>query len=288
MKLSKTSTKVKPINDDFFVGYKPMPNKERRFLLAAIPLVIAGIGGLGALIATNQKKPDAAIWGRREVSIQGKLVKSPYPYLMVPNRYSAVGYDTVFLVKLGKYGSQEMVKDLDAENVKVTGKILSRHDTRHNYLMEITSATGIRGKLPVAVNPPSDLGSYRIRGRILDSKCHFGVMQPSSGMTHKSCASLCVRGGIPPMFVPQSTKLNRLIIARNLDTVGDTVGDAVKDAVGNAVAVADDKSIYSAKDVKALLPYMLDLIEAEGQLSLVHNHYEFAINPASVKVIASC
>ena len=62
----------------------------------------------------------------------------------------------------------------------------------------------------------------------------------------------------------------------------------MKDAVGNAVAVADDKSIYSAKDVKALLPYMLDLIEAEGQLSLVHNHYEFAINPASVKVIASC
>jgi hypothetical protein len=37
-----------------------------------------------------------------------------------------------------------------------------------------------------------------LTGEIVDSKCFLGVMVPGSGKTHKSCASLCLRGGIPP------------------------------------------------------------------------------------------
>jgi hypothetical protein len=37
-----------------------------------------------------------------------------------------------------------------------------------------------------------------VRGEIVDSKCFLGVMVPGSGKTHKDCASLCLRGGIPP------------------------------------------------------------------------------------------
>ncbi len=255
-------------HSDFFIGYKDVPNKDRRLLLAGIPLVIAGIGGLAALIANNQRSPDRAVWGQRLVTLQGKLVKGPYPYLMIPNRYSAVGYDTLFLVARGKRGTHDMVQDIDSENVKVTGKILSRHDTRYNYLAEITEMEGIRGKLPIATTPSRDLGTYRIRGRIIDSKCHFGVMQPAAGMTHKACAALCLRGGIPAIFAPQSTQLNRLIIIRNANTL--------------------ERESYSLQDIKPLLPYTLDLIEAQGQLTLVNNYYEFAIKPASIEVIASC
>ncbi|MBE8181938.1 MAG: hypothetical protein HAW61_00230 [Candidatus Portiera sp.] len=272
MKFFKKNPSKKKSNDDFFIGYKEMPNKDRRFLLATIPLAIAAVGGLATLIANNQRKPDAAVWGQRAVTLQGKLVKEPYPYLMIPNRYSSVGYDTLFLVAIGKHGAHKMVSDLNAENVKVTGKILSRYDTRYNYLAEISDIIGVRGKLPVAINPPRDLGTYRIRGRIIDSKCHFGVMQPSVGMTHKSCASLCLRGGIPAIFAPQSTQLNRLILVRNADALDNS----------------PDRNIYSPQDIKPLLPYALDLIEAEGQLTLVNNYYEFAIDPASIDVIASC
>jgi hypothetical protein len=42
---------------------------------------------------------------------------------------------------------------------------------------------------------PDSLG-----GEILDSKCWFGAMQPSDSKVHKACASLCVRGDVPPAF----------------------------------------------------------------------------------------
>ena len=48
-------------------------------------------------------------------------------------------------------------------------------------------------------NPePVSLGPARLAGQIMDSKCFFGVMRPGRGKTHKACASLCIRGGIPP------------------------------------------------------------------------------------------
>lgn len=41
-----------------------------------------------------------------------------------------------------------------------------------------------------------------LRGEIVDSKCFLGVMVPGAGKTHRECASLCLRGGIPPaLFV---------------------------------------------------------------------------------------
>jgi hypothetical protein len=42
------------------------------------------------------------------------------------------------------------------------------------------------------------LGLMELTGEIVDSKCFLGVMVPGAGKTHKDCASLCLRGGIPP------------------------------------------------------------------------------------------
>ena len=44
------------------------------------------------------------------------------------------------------------------------------------------------------------LGEVSLSGEILDSKCWFGAMRPADGKVHKACASLCIRGGIPPAF----------------------------------------------------------------------------------------
>jgi hypothetical protein len=52
------------------------------------------------------------------------------------------------------------------------------------------------------VSPSSSRGAaVTLRGEIVDSKCFLGVMVPGEGKTHKDCASLCLRGGIPPAFV---------------------------------------------------------------------------------------
>jgi len=39
-----------------------------------------------------------------------------------------------------------------------------------------------------------------LRGEITDPKCFAGAMKPGDGKTHKACAALCLRGGIPPAF----------------------------------------------------------------------------------------
>jgi hypothetical protein len=51
-------------------------------------------------------------------------------------------------------------------------------------------------------NPPAIGASRRVtlRGEIVDSKCFLGAMKPGAGKTHKECATLCIRGGIPPML----------------------------------------------------------------------------------------
>jgi hypothetical protein len=44
-------------------------------------------------------------------------------------------------------------------------------------------------------------GTVTLRGEIVDGKCWMGVMNPGSGKVHQDCAALCLRGGIPPLFV---------------------------------------------------------------------------------------
>ena len=39
-----------------------------------------------------------------------------------------------------------------------------------------------------------------LEGEIIDPKCYFGVMKPGKGKIHRSCAVLCISGGIPPVL----------------------------------------------------------------------------------------
>ena len=57
------------------------------------------------------------------------------------------------------------------------------------------------------------LGQATYHGEILDSKCWFGAMRPGHGKIHKSCASLCIRGGIPPaLFVKDQANNSALML----------------------------------------------------------------------------
>ena len=247
---------------DFFVGYKQkLPNASRRFFLLAVPLLVIGGTSLSFLLARAQSKPAASNWGRRLVALKGQLVKQPYPHLLVANNYSAGGYDTVFLVQVGKKGSQQLVSKMEDTYVQVKGKLLTRHDSYVNYLLEIVSVEAERKNIPVGnVAPPLDLGMRVLRGRIMDSKCYFGVMKPAAGMTHKACAALCIRGGIPPFFVPYDAEADRVIV------VTDENGEA---------------------NAEPLLPYVLDPVEARGRLIAMNNHYQLRLAPNAIKTLVS-
>jgi hypothetical protein len=82
---------------------------------------------------------------------------------------------------------------------------------------------------------PQALGSFKGTGEILDSKCWFGAMRPATGKVHKACASLCIRGGIPPAFFtrpPHQTE--QLMIMTN---GGQPYGPGILERVADPVSV---------------------------------------------------
>ena len=67
----------------------------------------------------------------------------------------------------------------------------------------------------------------RLRGEIIDPKCFAGAMKPGEGKPHKACAVLCLRGGIPPMFLTDAGTLHVLV-----DTNGGAlVGSALEEII---------------------------------------------------------
>jgi hypothetical protein len=113
---------------------------------------------------------------------------------------------TILLVEEGKFGAKERVRSFDGQPVRVTGTMLHRDGRR---MLEI--AADDSGVTPIDMSaeqqrmlrrtPPVALGRVTLHGEIIDSKCYLGAMKPGNGITHKGCAVLCLRGGVPPMFV---------------------------------------------------------------------------------------
>ena len=82
------------------------------------------------------------------------------------------------------------------------------------------------------------LGTFNLKGQIVDSKCYLGQMQPGSGKTHRSCATLCIRGGLPPLFITKLPKLGleRLYLVL-ITTKGEPVNQQILDMVAEPVEI---------------------------------------------------
>src|SRR5204863_10220660 len=69
---------------------------------------------------------------------------------------------------------------------------------------------------PIANTEQVVLGSVSLTGEIVDTKCHFGVMNPGSGKVHRDCAVRCISGGIPPGLLVRDRdgNLQTVLLAR--------------------------------------------------------------------------
>jgi hypothetical protein len=79
------------------------------------------------------------------------------------------------------------------------------------------------------------LGRHTLRGEIVDAKCWLGVMKPGAGKSHRACASLCIRGGIPPLFVARRGDVVRQMLLVGAD--GREVNLEVLDYVAEGVEI---------------------------------------------------
>jgi hypothetical protein len=190
------------VSDDFYIGYEPvMPARfVSRIRLAAIGLVLLALVVSGALVLAQTRFASATFEFGQTRTFEGRIVERPYPALLVSE--SSAGVTAYWLVGPGKHGAFDDVKGLEGEMVRAAGSLIERDGDRMIELQsrEAVVAIGSRERSPL--EPLRSLGPITLKGEIVDSKCHLGVMKPGEGPTHRDCAVRCLLGRITPMFVP--------------------------------------------------------------------------------------
>lgn len=190
-------------DEDFFIGWADTPHADRRFFLRAGLGLTAAAGGLGLGLAALQRPPGAGSWDQDDIR-EWRGIVTAEPYAMLHTRDLGQGPRTALLSCLGKCGVAARIGSLAGQSVVVTGSLIQRG--RHSMIAVDEVADWIRRDPGAAPDPalistaPEPLGEVNLAGEILDSKCWFGAMRPADGKVHKACASLCIRGGIPPAF----------------------------------------------------------------------------------------
>lgn len=227
--------------DPFYVGYLPLPESIKRFI---VPWLVGNVVlaiGIAVVVAQQHREPGDGVWETGAVvEVHGYLIKKPYPLLRTAD-------GTYLLVEQGKVGAQQRVEALHAEQfVAVYGYLIERagrkiieiddaqDDPIHTVVYEASFG------VPIPKHVVADLGTHTLRGEIVDPKCYLGVMQPGDGKTHKTCATLCIKGGIPPMLLVKNDQ-------------GETAAYLLTDSAGKAFPESHHE-------------YIADPIEITGQV----------------------
>lgn len=189
--------------EPLFIGWAKTPAADRRFFLRAGIGLTTASAVLGFGLAALQQPPGTGQWDPDAVR-EWRGIVSAEPYAMLRTLDLGGGPRTALLSCLGKCGVAARIGSLTGQAVVVKGSLIQRG--RHSMIAVDEQGDWIRRLDGTIADPalhfPSHqpLGEVHLIGEILDSKCWFGAMRPSSGKVHKACAALCIRGGIPPAF----------------------------------------------------------------------------------------
>lgn len=183
-----------PSADAFYVGYLPMPAAHRRTLRIVLPALLSAIAIIGVAFAVAQRDPGNATWDTGALREWSGVVQTiPYPVLINDTDGSAL-----LIVEQGKHGPRSELH-APARHARLRGWLLERDGRRMIELDPSDDAVQLAAAAtPAPLTSQGDEAEFV--GEILDAKCYLGAMKPGDGRAHKSCATLCVQGGIPPML----------------------------------------------------------------------------------------
>jgi hypothetical protein len=192
-------------SDPLFVGYLPVPAPLVRFLQWTVPTLGLVIVALAIAAAGSRPDPGPAVWNDAKArEFKGTLIVDPYPLLVAPAG-STAGSPTVYLVvEMGKHGGRADLSALSGRSVTLSGWLLERDGRRLIELEPGEKSVRLDADHPAVRAERKKIGQVTLQGEIVDSKCYLGAMKPGEGKTHKACATLCIRGGMPPMLVSPS------------------------------------------------------------------------------------
>ena len=224
----------------FFVHYLPLPPELRAFVI----WLVFGLSVLTLILSIvvpalqDQFGPG---WRQPTREISGLLLDGPGAAQVLIPRPEGSGesaYSRVLLASTRKLAPPASVLDKTGEWVKLRGALFSNGTLT---LMNTNRATVLDAPLsdqPV-LTEPDVLGTFTLRGEIIDAKCFSGVMKPGAGKTHLGCAVRCVSGGVPAMFHTrnaQGQELDLLLV----DEKGDAVNDRVLDRIALPLEISGD------------------------------------------------
>lgn len=240
--------------DELYVGYLPVPPRQRRFLRWSVPITLWLLCAACFFWARSQRSPGTAVWDDGQpIKLHGVIVSNPYPILFAQD--SGGERQAILLVEVGKHGSNRRAAGLNGRTATVSGWPLHRDGRRMLELEPIDTAIVADTQSPSRALPPvmKLVGPVTLRGEIVDSKCFLGAMKPGEGKTHKECATLCIRGGIPPMFVTRDAE--GLVTYYLLqDPTGGPIDPAIFPLIADPVEINADLATWGDMNVLKVHP----------------------------------
>ncbi len=194
--------------DDFYVGYidsvSPKTKKGlKSFVLFGILLLVGG----ALIFAFSQNTfKNSTFELTTSTKITGVYHEMPYPMLRV--KTGDRSFKNILLLGFGKSSANPFLQKIRSEAGPLSGSVLSIEGNLIYYngktLLQITSDEKIALLENAATHrlPKTRhlVRGMELNGEIIDPKCYFGVMKPGKGKIHRSCAALCISGGIPPVL----------------------------------------------------------------------------------------
>jgi hypothetical protein len=223
--------------NDFYVGYLPeAPISLARFVRRVI-IVLGLLAAIVSLVLVIGQMPfaNSAFEYGKVRKFEGIIETRPYPTLLVA-RPGEVGqekkYSSYLLVAPGKHGADELVADFDGKHVRLQGQLVYREG---GTMVEIEpSSISPLDTAPRNQAITLDLGAVTVSGEIVDSKCYLGVMNPGKGKVHRDCASRCLSGGIPPIFVTLDRGDQFLLVGPDGNAIGR---EALREFVAEPITI---------------------------------------------------
>jgi len=187
------------MNDEFYVGYaKDAPPGLNRFR-GWVVVFLFGFGVVAASLLAmglSPAEPGTFEFGVRK-AFEGRILETPLPLLRTVSDEGVVRHH--LLVGAGKHGLPDFARGHHGEWVRFKG---SRIQAGRLAMIELNSPESFQVLGGAQETRPEvrdvDLGEVLLEGELVDTKCWAGVMRPATGKVHRSCAVVCLRGGVPP------------------------------------------------------------------------------------------
>jgi hypothetical protein len=225
--------------ESFFIGWEQHMQPALRAKVRRYAFLLAGLSILaGAGMAALQQTYGISRYDWAEThAIEGVFIADPYPHLMVHVPNSEKCQTFMLVNQLKDAWPSEIARQYDGEFVKLEVGTIFRGDVA---MLEGNPNQDVEIKATPAYFPvdyhSDDLGRQTLDGEIIDAKCYYGAMNPGNLKTHRACAIVCIKGGIPPVLLVRR-KDDAPLYFFLADVEGYPVNDMVLDYVAEPVRI---------------------------------------------------